>query len=290
MDQDTQPAASTIQLNVTLATPSVAELRLPLALDGAGPSVPGGGILLGLTPQEQPLLCAGFLPCGECGPCRAAAHLSCLSPTRPGTLGVPGGLAGQVTLPVRFLAPPHDLFQEEPETMAGPLALIAAAGPTYQAAVLAGAVPGDRVLLAGKVDPEALPWRLLSTMGLRPVLLADAAIPGVGRFHLLDLNPSEQSLCSWLPLAGSCLTCTLVAPTPAGGAALIADLTALLAGQTPARWVKDLHPHLALDLLALARRMDLRNAARLCSPAELADVLPSLDPLASEPWPVAQNQ
>lgn len=206
---------------------------------------------------------------------------------RPGLDGVPGGTADQLKLPGRFLARPHALA--EAESLIGPLALIAAAGPTYQAAVLAGAIPGDTVLLFGPEDPDALPVRLLETMGLRPTLVADqgALEPTAGRIHIMDLHPDEQSLSCWLPLAGRCLTTTLVAPSP--GAPLLADLGALLTGQTPARWVRDLHPHLTLDLLALARRMDLQGAYELCTPQELPEKLAAASPLSSAPWPVARR-
>ena len=133
--------------------------------------------------------------------------------------------------------------------------------------------------------------RLLETMGFRPSLKSagagDDPSPPPGRSHILDLNPTESSLAHWLPLAAQVLTVTLVAPA----AAYIppAELGAMLAGQTPARWVKDLHPHLALDLLALARQMDLGHAAEACAPDELKVKAATANPLDGTPWPVATS-
>jgi len=167
------------------------------------------------------------------------------------------------------------------------MALLALAGPTYQAVVLAGAVPGDAVLVYGLEDPAALPARLLETMGLRPCLVraGEDPEPPPGRSHILDLSPDHRSVAAWLPMASKVLTVTLA--TPASADLPPADLGALLAGQTPARWIKDLHPHLALDLFALARQMDLDGAADICAPDELSDRLASADPSSASPWPVA---
>ena len=68
---------------------------------------------------------------------------------------------------------------------------------------------------------------------------------------------------------------------------LTPELPSLLAGQTAPRWVRDLHPHLVLDVLALARRLDLDKRTSICAPADLSALLADLDPLAGKPWPVA---
>ena len=277
------PPQAMEQLKILLTAPAAAE-----AGERARAATHPGGVLLGLNEEGAARLCAGYLPCGACAPCGAAAHLSCLAPIRPGLEPTPGGAASAVALPGRFLARP--LNMEDPSTsLAGPLALLALAGPTYQAAVLAGAVPGDTVLLFGLQDPAALPARLLETMGLRPSLqrAGQQPEPPPGRSHILDLNPGAASLAAWLPLAGQVLTCTLAAPASAPMPPT--DLGVLLAGQTPARWVKDLHPHLALDLLALAKQMDLEGAAEVCKPEELEEKLAAADPHSASPWPVAIN-
>jgi hypothetical protein len=69
------------------------------------------------------------------------------------------------------------------------------------------------------------------------------------RCHLLDLAPSVQSVARWLPLATSCLNCVLCA---CGPPPRLPPLEQLLGGHTVLRLVKDLHPHLVLDLASLA--------------------------------------
>ncbi len=273
-----------MKLDVIAAAPSLREVEQAHA-GAPSPEVPGA-VFLARDEDDMRRLCGGFLPCGACGPCRSTLHLACAAPVRPGSAGEPGGCAGQLELAGEHLAPALDM--EEAEDHAGALALVAAAGPVYQAAVLAGAIPGDMVLLPAPLAQDSLVMALLQGMGLRPAPLErPGELPGdlpSPRLHLLDLCPTERSMDAWLPLAPQLSSASLVSPTLP---TLRPELTALLAGQATPRWVRDLHPHLVLDLVALARRLDLDGRLDLVSPQALPAAMSALDPAGQEPWPVA---
>jgi len=236
--------------------------------------------------------------------------MACLHPIRPGW-NHPGGLATRLVLPPRFLAPLPDL---EPLEAARLAATLAAAGPTYQAAVLAGMAPGDTVLVLGSPGPGALPLRLLVAMGLRPVWITTHPEPvpeGVRltlhpdvdqlpspRRHVLDLWPTPASVAIAQTLAGTCLSVTLLGPGPPPRL----DLERLLAGQAVLRWVRDLHPHLVLDILALTRTptftgggLQSGEAGGRSSPFETVDMagmIPAFAALSqgnAPTWPVLVN-
>jgi D-arabinose 1-dehydrogenase-like Zn-dependent alcohol dehydrogenase len=168
-----------------------------------------------------------------------------------------------VTVPPLFLAPAA--FDVDP---AAAVALLAAAGQTYQAQASAGMAPGDAVVVFGPMGPGAFPLQVLAAAGLRvtwvspaqesPIELPDRVehrrtwsldddLPSA-RCHLLDLEPTPASIEQWLPLARLCVSCTLVGRLPSTAHA---PLHRLLDGEVALRWVHDLHPHLVLDVLSL---------------------------------------
>ena len=260
------------------------------------PRVPGN-VVAGRDRAGHVWLCSGMLPCGECAPCQVGLHLACGDPARPGW-SLPGGLASAVDLPRRaFLAPA--LAESDAPLV---VALLAAAGSTYQAAASANMAPGDTVVVWGPAGPGALPLRLLVELGLRPLWVAPAgsdAPPGVVRLdaapstkelptlrcHILDLLPGPGSIATWLPLLPGCLSCSLIGPelrveTP--------PLAALLAGQATVRWLRDLHPHLALDVAAMAGRMatQLQPFIERCSLDDLPASFAALARGDAKRWPV----
>ena len=240
-----------------------------LAAPHSWPRVPGGAFV-GRTSAGGLRCCGGFLPCGDCEPCRAGLHLACAAPLRPGW-NAAGGLATETAVPPAFLAP----LGTTTTALSAGVALLAAAGLTYQATASAGMAPGDTVLVFGEPGPGALPLRLLVALGLRPFWVTRRPTPvsdGVvvvhdppaaddlpsPRRHLLDLHPSPASVARWAALARTCLSCTLLGPDDAR-----LDLPVeLLAGQAVLRWIRDLHPHLVAELMAIADspRSDLSEA------------------------------
>jgi D-arabinose 1-dehydrogenase-like Zn-dependent alcohol dehydrogenase len=183
-------------------------------------------------------------------------------------------LATHVTLPRRFLAP---ALPRNFDTAAA-AALLGAAGPTYQAMSAAGMAPGDAVVVVGDPGPGALPLTLLVAAGLRPLWISaaprgdapsavtvrprvpDADTLDAARYHVLDLSPTTSSLRAWSHLAGGALSCTLVGPGPQPADA---PLDRLLAGEATLRAARDLHPDLALDLIALGGTGRLSISDRL---------------------------
>jgi hypothetical protein len=179
--------------------------------------------------------------------------------------------------------------------------LLAAAGPTYQAAAAAGMAPGDTVLLLGSQGPGDLPSRLLDALGIRavpvpapadhPSASGGTALPRLedlpsARRHLLDLAPTEESVGLWAPLAAACISCTLVGPV---GPAHLPRAEEVLGGQTVVRRVRDLHPHLALDLAALVmhRRIDVGDTVEIHDLGGIADTLAAFARGEAGPrWPV----
>ncbi len=284
--QDPRPPHGTAEtLRVRAAAPGARDLRPPPAT--RWPRVPGG-VFIAQDAADQAYLCGGFLPCGECPPCQGGTPLSCAAPTLPG-VNAPGGFGEEVALDARRLAPLPGLTPAEQAAVA---AVTAAAGPTYQAAALAGMIPGDAVLLLGDAGPGGWPARVLQAMGLAVTaggsLDHDAAgrLPG-GRCHVIDLCAPAPRVALWAPLLPRCLTCTLVAPAIAAGDAAV-PLAELLAGQCAVRGVRDIHPHLLLDLAALVVKLELHRQAGLlpCGPADLPQAYAAFCRGTLEGWPV----
>ena len=270
-----------------------------LAPPALWPRTPGG-VIIARAPDGQLRCCAGYLPCGTCDRCRIGLHLACSSPLRPGH-NHPGGMAPRVHLPPRFLAP---LSPAPTEELAHIAALLAAGGPTYQAAVMTGMAPGDTVLVFGHPGPGALPLRLLTGLGLRalyvcpgpapqhlpPEVTVVPAVPPTDdlpspRCHLLDLAPSSSSLESWGPVAQGCLSCTLLGASPPPA---LRDCRAILGGQAVLRWVRDIHPHLVLDVVALGRRLN-RGGFDTLGLGGMVAALDALDRGTGASWPVWVN-
>lgn len=228
----------------------------------AWPLVPGG-VFAGVDAEGRRWLCGGLLPCGQCLPCQTAHHEACSHPHLPGTApGAPGGLATHVTLPrTSHLAP---LPEAADPGLA--VALLSSAGLTYQATASAGMVPGDTVFVLGDVGPGALPLRMLKALGLSPVWITEDPggappedIPLAGRLEELPETSSPRchtlalvhgDLEQALDLAERSLTLTFAAPSLPADAA--PSLERLLAGPVTVRRVSHLHPHLVLDVAALA--------------------------------------
>jgi hypothetical protein len=181
------------------------------------------------------------------------------------------------------------------------VALLAGAGLAYQAQAMAGMVPGDTVVVVGDAGPAALPLRLLVAGGLRPLglggrpplpegvescdeLPAFSELPS-SRCHLLDLQPSAASVARWLPLAAGCLSISLLGPT---APSLSIEPSAVLCGQASLRCVRDLHPHLVLDVAALvtSNRVSLEGALEVSPRAEAAPVLRQHRAGRAQRWPV----
>lgn len=266
------------------------------AAGGTTPRRPGGVFALATEePERVVLLATGFRPCGRCAACLAGLTLACQDPARPGW-NAPGGLADHAHAEAWFV--PLEL---DPRALPGMLALLGSAGLAYQAMASAGMVPGDTVAVAGDPGPGALPLRLLAAAGLRVVQLAGPgrALPdGVtragqlvhadlpsARCHLIDLAPDAATLQRWLPAADCLLSATVCGPPRE----LTVDLVAALAGQCALRWIRDLHPHLALDLCAfiVTDRLSLDPVLEVVtSVGELADRLVPFQRGELERWPV----
>jgi hypothetical protein len=254
---------------------------------GAGarwPRVPGATVAV--AAEGSLLVGAGFVPCGGCPPCSAGRHLACVRPARLGW-DRHGGMASHLALAASdraWLAP----VSVEREQLPAALALLAGGGLVYQAAASVGMVPGDVVVVLGDPGPGRLPLVLLDACGFRVVAAScDDALPAPeqlgARCHLVDLAPGQAGIERWLPLSSRCISATLVGPLrplgsdgrgscasgPADAAPLQVDLERALAGACTLRWVRDLHPQLALDVVALAvtGRVDLGAAI---------EVLPSI--------------
>ena len=264
------------------------------------PRVPGG-VFAGDDPQGQRWLCGGLLPCGQCPGCQTAHHESCSHPYLPGTSAdVPGGLATHVVLPRSgHLAP---LPTED--DVHGAVALVASAGLTYQATASAGMVPGDTVFVLGDVGPGSLPLRTLAALGLCPVWitgdpgnhppdgiqlaggLEDLPETSSPRCHTLDLSPCDRALEQAVALADRCLTLTFAMPSLPDGAA--PPLERLLAGPVTVRWVTHLHPHLVLDLaaLALTKELELSPFVDALSLGEFPEAWETLMRGEADRWPV----
>ncbi len=270
------------------------------------PRVPGG-VFAGVDVDGDRWLCGGVVPCGQCQRCQTAHHEACSQPYMPGAnKEAPGGLASHVALPRSGCLAPLQGPDLREEAIPGAVALVAAAGLAYQAAASAGMMPGDTVYVIGDVGPGALPLRALQALGLCAVWIggdADAGAPeGVPlcdaaevpepaspRCHTLDLRAADgEDLDRPLALAGRSLTLTFARPTaPRGPAAL----DRLLAGAVTTRWVRHLHPHLALDLAALALTGDLDLAAHVepCSQETFPAAWEALTTGEANRWPVLVN-
>jgi len=182
------------------------------------------------------------------------------------------------------------------------VALVAAAGLTYQATASAGMVPGDTVYVVGEPGPGALPLRILVALGLCPVWIGGEGEPpdgvlkaeGAGdlpevsspRGHTVCLSASDHDLEQALTLAARCLTITYALPSLPAEAA--APLDGLLAGAATARWIRHLHPHLVLDVVALALSGELDVSPHLerCSMEEMPDAWDALARRETSGWPV----
>ena len=251
----------------------------------------GGGVLAGRDAEGHLWLCGGYLPCGRCAACQSGLLLGCEQPTRPGW-NTPGGFASALRL-AAGAAPADFAAQRLPQVVAS----IASAGLAYQAQVLAGMSPGDNVLVVGEAGSGALPLRLLSAGGLRPLWLGNGSPPEAvvqvselrpdelppARYHLIDLHPSAASISSWQALAHRCLTVSLLGPPSHD---LTAPLAGLLAGQTCLRWICDLHPHLVLDLAALVvgGRLLVDDVVEVLARADAAAALQSSLTGTSQRW------
>jgi hypothetical protein len=184
-------------------------------------------------------------------------------------------------------------------------AVTAGAGLAYQALATVGMSPGDTVVVHGPVGPGALPLRVLAAADLHPFWITSAVEPapdGVeavshcpplsalpsGRIHLVIMTPSANSIDSWLPLARHALSCTLVGTSPLPPL----DLTRLLGGQLALRWIRDLHPHLVLDLaaLVLSGRVQASDWVRTCGFDTFGEALDGLVRGTAERWPVLTPQ
>jgi hypothetical protein len=154
----------------------------------------------------------------------------------------------------------------EQDDLAAVVLILALAGTTYQAVASADMAPGDTVLLFGDIGQGALPLAVMQAMGLRPLhvrspdLENELESAASCRTHIMDVTPSERSIQHWIHLAPSCLSCTLLGPGPLDGTFA---LNQLLGGQSALRWIRDLHPHLILDLaaLVLSGRVTARTAS-----------------------------
>lgn len=261
-----QALASHVHLRLLAAAPGPWDLH---NVEASPPRIPGG-VFAGLDDNGQMHLVGGFLPCGQCPMCQAALHLHCEAPMRPG-LDAPGGFAEHLALPAAFVAPlPRPI---EDSLLRKTLALLAGAGPAYQAMALAGACPGDSVVLCGgHAAIVEIHLHLLIAMGLHPQVLVDPASPlPVGSFlpdvprieraedlsgltssrlHLLAQSPQAPLLDALRPLTTRALSLSILGPAPLPPEIALARF---LLGPTALRRIRDLHPHLVLDLVGLAR-------------------------------------
>lgn len=278
-------------LRVIASTPSVEERN---AAEAPWPRVPGA-VTIALDSEGAHFLLPPFVPCWRCPACDAALHLACEQPLRHG-LNCAGGFAstiapveGAVRLPLA----------DAPRLVAAEVvALIALAGPTYQAQASVGMVPGDVVFVFGDVGPGAVPLQVLSAGGFRPYYAnpEGIALPkGVSRldfdpashplpsprWHILDLSPGSENLDRWQHLVGGSLSCTLVGEIPADLPA-----AALLRGQTAVRRVEAIHPHLVLDLLAhlASERVVVKPHIELLDDSALTQGFERFEGLQNEKW------
>ncbi|MCC6752302.1 MAG: alcohol dehydrogenase catalytic domain-containing protein [Deltaproteobacteria bacterium] len=292
-----------VRLVVEACAPSLEELAgaAEPATGACFPRVPGG-VLVGRTEAGRRLLCGGFLPCGACSACQGAQHLACLAPRRPG-LDVPGGFARETLLPESFLAP----GLPDGANVAEVVVLLALAGPTYQATATVGMVPGDVVVFFGPVGPGALPLQTLRAAGLRPhwvhpMASTAAAPPGCsvshaapepgdlpgGRYHLLDLDPAAPSLEASERLRREARSWTFASAALRVGDGASAALPRLLEGGAPLRWIRSLHPQLALELAAMVvhRRVEVASWIEPLTLQELAARGAAFAHERAERWPV----
>ena len=306
---DTPPAVHELtptedENGTVLTVVACAPTRNDVVMAGTSwPRVPGGA-LAGDDEQGQRWLCGGLVPCGQCPPCQTAHHEACHRPYLPGSsASTPGGLATRVFLPgADHLAP-----LPTAASVHCVVALIASAGLTYQATASAGMVPGDTVFVFGDPGPGALPLRTLVALGLCPVWISPAprssAPDGVEltgsvedlpeasspRCHILELGPCSAHLADVLALTRQSLTLTFALPGLPDDAR--PPLAALLAGPLTARWVSQLHPHLVLDLAALALQGELDVAAQVevCSLDDFPRAWGALIRGETARWPVLVN-
>ncbi|MFH1130018.1 MAG: alcohol dehydrogenase catalytic domain-containing protein [Pseudomonadota bacterium] len=261
--------ADGVDLEVLACAPTIWDIYPERTPGTIWPRIPGGAIV-GQAPEKQLFAASSLLPCGTCECCKASLHLACTSPYRPGS-NAPGGFANSTRLPDSFLVPdlPLDI---DPAIMA---ALIALAGPTYQTIATVGMVPGDTVVVWGQAGPGALPLQLLRALGMRPIWVTStkshpiddiqytdhcptlAELPNP-RCHVIDLSVDEEACRNWLPLAANSISCTVVGSMPSANDSLKWQfqpvLENLLFGQAALRWIRDIHPHLVLELIALVKK------------------------------------
>ncbi len=272
------------------------------------PRVPGGAFI-GRDDQHELLGCAGYVPCGICHSCRSGLALACTHPTRPG-INAPGAFGNRIVLSRSPLVPqiPEDC------DFASLVALFASAGTTYQAISSIGFSPGDTVLVYGKLGPGALPMQVLQAMGChakwittqththfpenlnRSILEKTPNIDelSAARIHIMDFSPSQASVACWQPVARVCLSCSFMGPIPHLPSEL--NLEELLSGQAVLRWVHNLHPHLALELAAMAinQRVTIRPWICTYDLSKLKEVFltfcADFHREQAEYWPVLLNQ
>jgi hypothetical protein len=247
--------------------------------DRLAAGAPAGLVVVARDEDGAEWICGGYIPCGACPPCNGGLQLACTAARR--LQGDPAGLLAEtLDLPPASRAPlPANLTGRDHVAMA---ALVAAAGTTYMAMATVGMAPGDAVLFQGAPGPGALPLQLLAWGGLRVTWLAGPpGAPGLGapgvpdseasgvpdsvlvvdelpraadlpspRIHLIDLAPSRDSLARLAELAPASLSCTLLCSSAPPGDIQLERL--LGGGPIALRCLRDLHPHLLLELGALA--------------------------------------
>jgi D-arabinose 1-dehydrogenase-like Zn-dependent alcohol dehydrogenase len=258
------PAPGLSRLEVLACAPGRGDLS------SSRTGLPPGEVVIARAESGAIWCTGGLVPCGRCLPCQASSHLACLDARRIGE-DLPGGLASSIDLPLEsgFLAPLPE--GRHPAELAAAAALIAGGGTTYQAVASVGMSPGEAVVIRGSVGPGALPLRVLVSQGLRVTWITETAeaeleddlrasvavsadIPdpetlASPRIHLIDLQPDSEQTARLLGLARLSSSCSLLTHSPLQDDL---NLVAALEGQAALRRISAIHPHLLLDLVALA--------------------------------------
>jgi alcohol dehydrogenase len=256
---------------VRIAVEAVAFGRRDLDLAGVG-EAPGGGVVgrviaTGAAATEwdgRRVALPRLLPCGECHFCRRAAPEGC--PDR-GELGAsrPGGLAGEIRAPARWLAPADG-------ELAVPAAAAAILGDdallVYTLYCRAGVAPGEPAVILGAGPRSAIATAIAESRGARTARaagvedLADVAerdgfAARPWRLFVLDRDRPGPDLDAFVP-RGS----TIAAAGP-GSISVGPSLTAVTAELG--------HPDLLPELIALAAtQLDLEGIALATAADDLA--------------------
>ncbi|HCX34123.1 MAG TPA: 6-hydroxycyclohex-1-ene-1-carbonyl-CoA dehydrogenase [Rhodocyclaceae bacterium] len=150
-----------------LGVPTVQKPPLSLGHEIAGVVVAGDAALAG-----REVIVPAVIPCGECEICKAGRGNRCLAQKMPGnSMGIHGGFASHIVVPGRFLC----VVGERGAIPLEHLAVVADAVTTpYQAAVRAGLVPGDRVIVIGAAGGVgSFMTQTAKAMGARAVIGID---------------------------------------------------------------------------------------------------------------------